>query len=97
VNFVGTIFNDYKSFRNFLMEENPGKLYFIVKTDFFLNASKGQCFLQFLHSSRPGSTRFGASVGCWKRCFQGYEYKKYFFCSTSLLKAPNCLKSLKLA
>jgi hypothetical protein len=19
--------------------------------------------------------RFGASVGCWKRCFQGYEYK----------------------
>jgi hypothetical protein len=40
-----------------------------------LNASKGQCFLQFLHSSRPGSTRFGASVGCWKRCFQGYEYK----------------------
>jgi hypothetical protein len=47
-----------------------------LKTDFFLNASKGQCFLQFLHSSRPGSTRFGASVGCWKRCFQGYEYKK---------------------
>jgi hypothetical protein len=43
-----------------------------------LNASKGQCFLQFLHSSRPGSTRFGASVGCWKRCFQGYEYKKVF-------------------
>jgi hypothetical protein len=25
VNFVGTIFNDYKSYRNFLMEENPGK------------------------------------------------------------------------
>jgi hypothetical protein len=43
-----------------------------------LNASKGQCFLQFLHSSRPGSTRFGASVECWKRCFQGYEYKKPF-------------------
>jgi hypothetical protein len=68
------------------MEENPGKLYFMtkilllsLKTDFFLNASKGQCFLQFLHSSRPGSTRFGASVGCWKRCFQGYEYKKCFF------------------
>jgi hypothetical protein len=82
VNFVGTIFNDYKSFRNFLMEENPEKLLFyelnfiIIKTDFFLNASKGQCFLQFLHSSRPGSTRFGVSVGCWKRCFQGYEYKK---------------------
>jgi hypothetical protein len=86
VNFIGTIFNDYKSYRNFLMEENPGKLYFMtkilllsLKTDFFLNASKGQCFLQFLHSSRPGSTRFGASVGCWKRCFQGYEYKKCFF------------------
>jgi hypothetical protein len=27
--FVGTIFNDYKCFRNFLMEENPGKLYFM--------------------------------------------------------------------
>jgi hypothetical protein len=86
VNFVGTIFNDYKSVRNFLMEENPGKI--IIKTDFFLNASKGQCFLQFLHSSRSGSTRFGASVGCWKRCFQGYEYKKWFI--------ESCKKSLSL-
>jgi hypothetical protein len=81
VNFVGTIFNDYKSFRNVLMEENPGKFYelnfIIIKTDFFLNALKSQCFLQFSHSSRPGSTRFEASVGCWKRRFQGYEYKKY--------------------
>jgi hypothetical protein len=37
---------------------------------------RASVFLQFLHSSRPGSTRFGASVECWKRCFQGYEYKK---------------------
>jgi hypothetical protein len=46
---------------------------------------KGQCFLQFLHSSRPGSTRFGASIECWKRCFQGYEYKKYF---ANFVEAP---------
>jgi hypothetical protein len=53
VNFVGTIFNDYKSFRNFLMEENPEEVVFyelnfiIIKTVFFFNASKGQCFVQF--------------------------------------------------
>jgi hypothetical protein len=35
VNFVGTIFNDYKSFRNFLMEENPGKLVNRVEVAFF--------------------------------------------------------------
>jgi hypothetical protein len=29
--------------------------------------------------------------------FEDLWIKKYFFCSTSLLKAPNCLKSLKLA
>jgi hypothetical protein len=79
--FVGTIFNDYKYFPKLLMEDNPGKLYFMNKIlllsrqIFFLNASKGQCFLQFLHSSRSGSTSFGVSVGCWKRRFQGYEYK----------------------
>jgi hypothetical protein len=50
----------------------------VVKTDFFLSASEGRCFLQFLHSGRPGGARFGASVGCWKRCFQGYEYKNHF-------------------
>jgi hypothetical protein len=63
--------------------------FIIIKTDFFLNASKGQCFLQFLHSSRPGSTRFGASVGCWKRCFQGYEYKKLFFMIASRYKSSS--------
>jgi hypothetical protein len=69
-------------FPYFFNGEKPREVVFyelnfiIIKTDFFFNASKGQCFLQFLHSSRPGSTRFGASVGCWKRCFQGYEYKK---------------------
>jgi hypothetical protein len=69
-----------------------------MKTDFFLNASKGQCFLQFLHSSRPGSTRFGASIGCWKRCFQGSEYKNSFvtslrFCSINS-KRPSLYKFL---
>jgi hypothetical protein len=50
VNFIGTIFNDYKHFPNFLMEENPGKLYFMNKIlllsrpIFFFECLKGPVF-----------------------------------------------------
>jgi hypothetical protein len=73
VNFVGTIFNDYKCFRNFLMEENPGKLYFMFRASVFCNFY---------------------SVGCWKRCFQGYEYKKFF--AAAPRKRRNCCTTPQL-
>jgi hypothetical protein len=53
VNFVGAIFNDYKSYRNFLMEENPGKLYFMNKfyyyqdRFFFLMPQRASVFCNF--------------------------------------------------
>jgi hypothetical protein len=52
VNFVGTIFNDYKSFRNFLMEENPGK------DRFFFECLKGPVFFAIFTFESTGKHPF---------------------------------------